>query len=135
VRALGAVVLLVVVACGDHPAAPAPATSALAVTASPPASAPRARRPTRRFYLGRTEARCEVYFVDGDVFSVPESTPCPLDLLPGERMRIAGRTCMRESSDQAREIPVVCPDALTNREKIERGEKPRPEPAASASAP
>ncbi len=25
--------------------------------------------------------------------------------------------------------------ALTNREKIERGDKPRPEPAASASAP
>ncbi len=70
---------------------------------SPRATAAKARRPTRRFYLGRTEARCEVYFVDGDVFSVPESTPCPLDLLPGERMRIAGRTCMRESADQARE--------------------------------
>ena len=45
------------------------------------------------------------------------TTPCPLDLQVGERIRIAGKTCLRESGDPARVLPVVCPDPLTNLEK------------------
>jgi hypothetical protein len=88
-----------------------------------------ARRPTRRYYLARTADRCEVYSVDGDDFSEPQKTPCPQELEPGERFRITGRTCIRESTDPAREVPVVCPDPLTNLEKRDR------KAAASATAP
>ena len=58
-----------------------------------------ARRPTRRYYLARTADRCEVYSVDGGDFSAPAKTPCPQDLEPGERFRITGRTCIRETTD------------------------------------
>ena len=95
-------------------------------SAPPPVAA---RRPTRRYYLARTEQRCEVYSVDGDVFSENQATPCPMDLQPGERLRITGRTCTRESTDPAREVPAVCPDPLTNREK--RDQKAAPKASAS----
>ena len=75
------------------------------------------RRPTRRYYFARTESRCEVYSVDGEQATASESFPCPDALIPGERIRIAGKTCMRETSDPERREPVVCPDALTNLEK------------------
>jgi hypothetical protein len=55
--------------------------------------------------------------VDGEQATASEAFPCPGDLLPGERIRIAGKTCMRETSDPERREPVVCPDALTNLEK------------------
>jgi len=55
--------------------------------------------------------------VDGDQVSAPQPTPCPPDLLPGERIRIAGLTCLREGSSPERREPVVCPDPLTNQEK------------------
>ncbi len=88
-----------------------------------------ARRPTRRYYLARTADRSEVYSVDGGDFSEPQKTPCPQDIEPGERFRITGRTCIRESTEATREVPVVCPDPLTNLEKHDR------KAAASATAP
>jgi hypothetical protein len=88
--------------------------------ASPPEPSIAARRPTRRYFFAHVEGRCEVYFADGDVLSSPRSAPCPLDLFQGERIRLAGKTCMRESSDAERRVPVVCPDPLTNLEKQER---------------
>jgi hypothetical protein len=96
-------------------AGPRPLVSASgsAVPVTPP------RRPTRRYYFARTESRCEVYSVDGEQATASESFPCPNDLLPGERMRISGKTCMRESSDLERREPVVCPDPLTNLEKAD----------------
>src|SRR5262249_14680735 len=108
--------LLFLASCHDRSAAPL-ASSAAPPTASAPDAAPSARRPTRRCYLGRTENRCEVFWVDGDQVSPPQPTPCPPDLLPGERIRIAGMTCLREGSDPERRVPVVCPDPLTNQEK------------------
>lgn len=84
---------------------------------APPGAAP-PRRPTRRYYLARSLERCVVYSVDGDAISPPFEVPCPQDLARGERLRIAGKTCARESpADPARESPVVCPDPLTNLEK------------------
>lgn len=92
---------------------PSPPASGSAAPVTPP------RRPTRRYYFARTESRCEVYSVDGEQASASETFPCPGDLLPGERMRISGKTCMRESSDIERREPVVCPDPLTNLEKAD----------------
>ncbi len=99
--------------------------AAASASAAPAVSA---RRPTRRYYLGRTADRCEVYSMDGGDITEPQKTPCPQDLEPGERFRITGRTCIRETTDPAREVPVVCPDPLTNLEKKEQ------KAAAAASA-
>jgi hypothetical protein len=77
------------------------------------------RRPTRRYFFAMTESHCEVYSMDGEQTSASESFPCPGDLLPGERIRIVGKTCTRESSDPERREPVVCPDPLTNLEKLD----------------
>lgn len=90
---------------------PSASASGAAVPAAPP------RRPTRHYYFARTESHCEVYSVDGEQATAATEFPCPDALLPGERMRIAGKTCMRETSDPERREPVVCPDALTNLEK------------------
>ena len=87
-----------------------PAVRAVAVASGerPP------RRPTRRYYLARSRERCVIYSVDGDAISTSTEVPCPQDLARGERLRIAGKTCTRESpADPAREVPVVCPDSLT----------------------
>lgn len=127
-------VVLALPACADEPATtPVAATPAGGVasaggpaTASggAPAAIATARRPTRKYYFGRTRERCEVYWVDGDRVSTPAPAPCPADLAVGERIRLAGMTCLREgSSDPAREHPVVCPDPLTNAEKRDRAAK------------
>jgi hypothetical protein len=116
-----AAVALTLAGCKDRgPPAPAPVASASA-SVEP---APSARRPARRYYLTRTAARCEIYFVDPAGSSTPQATPCPLELQVGERIRVAGKTCMREGGDPDRVEPTVCPDPLTNLEKRERGELP-----------
>lgn len=106
-------------ACHDR-SAPPPAPSPSA-SASAPEPEPSARRPSRRYYLGRTASRCEIYRVDEAGTSPPTPTPCPLELQVGERLRIVGKTCVRESSDPARVLPSVCPDPLTNKEKRDLG--------------
>jgi hypothetical protein len=107
--------LLAATACRDAPAgSPAEAPGADAPASSAAAGAPAARRPARRYYFAHTSARCEVYSVERDQISPPVEVPCPADLALGERIRLTGKTCMRESpSDPAREVPVVCPDPLT----------------------
>jgi hypothetical protein len=85
---------------------------------------PSARRPTRRYYLERTAERCELYATDSAETTPRASTPCPPDLESGERIRIAGKTCVREGpGGAAREQPVVCPDPLTHLEQKERGDR------------
>ena len=81
-----------------------------------------ARRPVRRYYLARQPTHCEIYFSDPDRDSPVQAVPCPLYLEIGERIRIAGKTCVREGGAPDRVMPVVCPDPLTNLEKRERGE-------------
>lgn len=95
----------------------APVTSA---TTSPVVSAATARRPTLRHILERTEERCEVYSMDGDKVSPSERTPCPQDLDVGERIRVAGKTCFRESRT-GKQTPVVCPGPLLLRERRDAG--------------
>lgn len=88
-----------------------------ASAAPPPPAAASARRPKKKWYLANTSERCTIYSVEGDVTFPSITTPCPPDLTSGERIRIAGKTCIRESDDPSRVLPVVCPDPLTNAEK------------------
>jgi hypothetical protein len=116
---------LAIAGCGQGGASPAPSVSAPAsappsVSASAPAPAVSARRPTRRYFLARTSVRCEIYAADVDETTPAFQTPCPPDLIAGERIRIAGKACFRESPDPLRRKPVVCPDPLTNFETRER---------------
>ena len=118
-RALVLVAALGLGACQDHAPAPSPPPPG---SAAPVADAvASARRPVRRYYLARTAKRCEIYRVDEEGISPPLVTPCPLELQIGERIRIAGKTCLRESSEAERVEPVVCPDPLTNKEKRDLG--------------
>lgn len=86
-----------------------------------PSEAPSARRPTRRYYAAHTRDGCEVYSIDGDRVSSRTPIPCPQDFLLGERIRLVGSTCMREGDREP--LPVVCPDPLTNLEKVDHAEK------------
>ncbi len=119
-RALAPALALALAACKDtRPAPPAPAASA--TPAPDPAAS--ARRPARRYYLAHTAARCEIYAIDPDLVSPSLVTPCPADLQIGERIRIAGKTCIREGGGPDRVEPVVCPDPLTGFEKRDRADK------------
>jgi len=85
-----------------------------------PLTMPSARRPARTYYYARTGDRCEVFWLEGEEVGKREVFPCSRDVLPGERIRLSGMTCMRESpSHVERQVPVVCPDPLTNREKLD----------------
>jgi len=112
----GAAAALGLLACGRS------TQSELTSTPNDPIPTPElsARRPTVRFYMERTTDRCEVFWVDGADKSPSENFPCPEDMLLGERLRIAGMTCIRESASEERRLPVVCPDPLTNLEKAYR---------------
>jgi hypothetical protein len=109
---------------GGGPAA-AGAMDAGSASSSPAASGPEVvpalRRPTRRYFMSRTEDRCTVYFTDEDQISAPVAVPCPTQLANGERIRLAGKACLREgAADPAREVPVLCPDHLLLLEQTER---------------
>jgi hypothetical protein len=107
-------------ACQKAETDPAAGVDRAVEDASPP-EALSARRPTRRYYAAHTRDGCEVYSIDGDRVSSRTPIPCPQDFLVGERIRLAGSTCMREGDREPR--PVVCPDPLTNLEKVDRGAK------------
>lgn len=117
-KARWALLLVALVACKDkRPPPPADVASA----APEPDPAASARRPARRYYLARTAARCEIYFADTGSVSPPKPVPCPSELQVGERIRIAGMTCVREGGGPDRVEPVVCPDPLTHLEIEDRG--------------
>ncbi len=117
--------LLLAAGCRDAPAGGAAEVGALASASASAAAAPgpgedggAPRRPGRRYYFARTSARCEVYVVEGETPSPPEEARCPADLAVGERIRLTGRTCIRESpADPARQVPVLCPEPLRQLEK------------------
>jgi hypothetical protein len=107
--------------CTGKRAKPSP-PPAVAASASPEAL-PSARRPARRYFLVRTAERCEIYSVDPTGTTPAAPTPCPDSIKVGERIRITGMTCLRESDDPERVQPVVCPDPLTSLERRDRGER------------
>ncbi len=99
----------------------ASSTATEATTAAGPEVAPARRRPTRRYWMARSGDRCEVGFTDGARSSTPIEAPCPSQLASGERIRLAGKACVRESAaDPAREVPVLCPDHVLMLERSER---------------
>ncbi len=117
-RQLGCVVVaLCALGCGRGSASGTQASASSDPIPTPHVSA---RRPSVRFLMKRTTDRCEVYWIDGDEKSPSIDAPCPEDLLLGEDLRLAGMTCMRESAAAERQVPVVCPDPLTNLEKTYR---------------
>ena len=74
-----------------------------------------ARRPSLRHYFAREGEQCTVYSADGETSSPPTEVPCPNDtiLAAGERIRMTGKVCLRESpTDPTRLTPVVCPGPL-----------------------
>ena len=72
------------------------------------------RQPSETWIMTRTGERCEVTrSVEGQVVdTMPDRYACPKDLLLGERIRITGKTCIREGGPAERVVPVVCPDYL-----------------------
>jgi hypothetical protein len=85
----------------------------------PPDQLPQKDDTRARFVMERTTDRCEVLvFVRGaEVRRLPERFACPKDLELGERIVLLGRTCKRESTTRERNLPVLCPDYLTNAER------------------
>lgn len=108
-------------------------------TTSPPPSAPPApsykpAKGVRTYYLVAEEKKCNIYWVEDGQRSVTRSRACPREVAPGEKIRLTGRTCMRESLEQARNVPVRCPRELYKAAEADRsGEGPEQLPAASAT--
>ncbi len=131
----GALVLAVSVAlagCGRDAIGLGPAaTDTLAL----PDIAMSARRPSEHFYMERTSDRCSIYALDGVVKTAPRDEPCPEDLLFGERIRIAGMTCVREGETADRRVPVVCPGSLLRFERAFRAAIAASASAAASAAP
>jgi hypothetical protein len=94
--------------CDDEP----PRARPSAFDAGPPPSFSAARRPAETVYLERESERCAVYWQANGVESVKKEVRCPRDLELGERLRLTGRTCHRESPTGAREVPVRCASPL-----------------------
>ncbi|MRG95744.1 hypothetical protein [Polyangium spumosum] len=107
----GVLLATLLVSCETAEPEPAPAPPFAPSASAAPAAPVLPRRPTVRHYLARKDERCEVYAVDGDRVSAATRTPCPQDLQVGERIRVMGKSCMREGIAE-RAQPVVCPGAL-----------------------
>ena len=118
-RASTTALVVCLLACREEEADPQRRS---APSLSSPFPALSVNRPTIRFYMEPVGERCVVFGKDGDAETAREDAPCPADLLPSERLRIVGMTCLREG-EQARTLPVVCPDPLTNLEKAYRAGK------------
>jgi hypothetical protein len=126
-RALAAVALAsVVLACESE--APDPARREPAPTVASAVFS--ARRPARTFFIANDNGACVLYFSEGDKQSKEQWTRCPRDIAPGERMRLAGRTCLRESDRPERRAPVRCPKSLVVAER-EAGPEPSAKPTSS----
>ncbi|WP_437725398.1 hypothetical protein [Sorangium sp. So ce861] len=120
-RALPALLAGVAACQGDagREGAAAPAPDGGAALAAEGTPAP--RRPTRQYHLRRTDDGCELFWIDGDLVSASRTIVCPPDLEVGERVRLTGKTCMRESAQTpGRAVPVVCPLPLMELEKEDR---------------
>ncbi len=97
--------------CGADPGGddlrPSPAASASGF--EPIASA----TPGRSYYVERSGDKCTLYSTLGGERSAASPVRCPKELDPGERVRLMGQTCMRESADATRNVPMRCPKWLS----------------------
>jgi hypothetical protein len=120
VRCFSWMSLVFVMSCDSSTPVEVHVAPANSTTAAPVTSAAAPRRPTLQHILARTEERCEMFSIDGDQVSPSERTPCPEDLDIGERIRITGKTCLREGKPERRK-PVVCPFRLLLRDQRDAG--------------
>ncbi|MBI4702409.1 MAG: hypothetical protein HY744_14910 [Deltaproteobacteria bacterium] len=111
VAARAALALLWLAGCNEPPRAGG-LTLTRDVSSAAPAPAPSARRPSRHYYLTNDRGRCAVYWTDGEQRSASVPALCPRSLLPGERLRLAGQSCLREGGGPERAVPVRCPGEL-----------------------
>jgi len=74
---------------------------------------PAPRRPSARFTFEREDAGCFVVGREGErvVHRSSEPRPCPRELAPGDRIRLAGRVCFLASAGRP-EALTVCPGEL-----------------------
>jgi len=96
----------------------------------PSASALQAQRPKRTYFASNENNRCSIYWVNGTTRSKRRMIRCPRSLLPGERLRLAGRTCFREKTTAKRRVPVLCPKQIIRAVWMDRndaGPQLRPE--------
>jgi hypothetical protein len=70
--------------------------------------------PQAVFVLERAGESCVLYRVEGDTRGLGDAATCPRGLEDGERIRWSGRSCMRESGDPRRTVPVRCPVDLAD---------------------
>ncbi|MBM4374337.1 MAG: hypothetical protein FJ095_04575 [Deltaproteobacteria bacterium] len=70
--------------------------------------------PRGSFVLERAGESCTLYRVEGGTRALGDAATCPRDLEDGERIRWAGRACLRESGEPRRAIPVRCPVELAD---------------------
>jgi hypothetical protein len=66
------------------------------------------------------DKQCRNYLVRDGREQAHTAVRCPRELKPGERLRLAGSTCMRESDDPVRRMPVRCPSVLLTFDADER---------------
>jgi hypothetical protein len=113
--------LFALLACRSDPggAEPAPEPSA---APAPGASAEAVRR---TYFVAHEERRCVVFWMEGDRHSESKDVPCPRELTAGERARLAGKTCQRESPEALRNVPIRCPRELLDADQHDRVGKGR----------
>ena len=79
---------------------------------------PSARRPDKTFFAEAEGRRCVVYWESEQGYRSQRSEiRCPRELETGERLRLTGRTCQRESARKERTGPVRCPYVLVKTRK------------------
>lgn len=67
------------------------------------------------FLLEQTGDRCRIFEATGATRTLGDDATCPREIADGERIRLAGRACFRESGDPTRAVPVRCPSELVDR--------------------
>ena len=109
---------LLAVACDEEETLPPPLPLSAEVPA--PSSSTRLRQRTRQYYASSADSVCEIYWEEGQASSVRKEIPCPRELRADERIRLTGRTCVREAPVKERNVPVRCPKQLFYMEDDDR---------------
>ena len=109
-------VLLVLSGCD----ADDPRTTDTHSVAPAPSSFDEIRRPARSYVVIHSGDGCSVHWLQDGRRSIGKTVPCPRELEAGERMRLAGRTCIRESERAERNVPIRCNKELFYAEKADK---------------
>ena len=89
-----------------------PVSSLVASSFAPIASSQ--SMPRQEHVLERAGDSCVLFSVLGSERALGDPVDCPGDLEDGERIRLAGRVCLRESGNAHRSLPVRCPSQLVD---------------------